>query len=291
MIRNSPSNCPICSDSKCCFKYQKASYFIYKCANCSVHFVHPQPSKNEILAIYDADYFKRGNKYNRYSTNRIIERQEVVNELKNLQKIKKYKSYGKLLDCGCATGKFLYAAKKEGFDISGLEVSTSAAESASNLLKIEIENCELMQSIHKQGSLDVITLWDVIEHVQNPLMVLNMANSLLKSDGILAFSTGDISSLWAKVTGKYWQLLTPPQHLFFYNQKSIKEILELSRFELLECNYIGKQVKVEFLLFKMIEAFGRIGNMAKAAYEISGMKGKYISMNLQDIMTCVAKKS
>ncbi|WP_320045042.1 class I SAM-dependent methyltransferase [uncultured Desulfobacter sp.] len=286
-----PLNCPICGFEKCDFKIEKKSFSVYRCRSCFVHFVYPQPVKADVFKIYDADYFKRGNKYSQLSVAQEIKREDVINELRWLRKIKKYKTSGKLLDCGCATGSFLYAAKQQGFEINGLEISNSAAQSASRLLNIHVENCELPQTRHSAESLDVVTLWDVIEHLQDPRAVLDKANSLLKPDGIIVFSTGDISSLWARFTGRYWQLLTPPQHLFFFNPKSIQLLLKLSGFELVEWHYLSKQVKVEFLIFKMMEAFGKLGNIAAVFYKISGSKRKYINLNLHDIITCVARKS
>jgi len=283
--------CPICCSDKCNIQFEKNGYLIYKCQGCSVCFVFPQPPKKEILSIYGADYFRRGNKYQISSTSGAEKSSVLFNEQQKLQKIAEFKTSGNLLDCGCATGEFLYAAKREGFDINGLEVSSTAAEIASRSLEIKIDNCELMDADYSKEFYDVITFWDVVEHLKDPVSVFKKANEILKPDGIIAFSTGDIFSLWARLTGSYWQLLTPPQHLFFFNLKSIETALKLSGFELIEYYYLGKKVKIEFLIFKITETFGNIGILGKLFYGIFGRKKEYITVNLHDIITCVAKKA
>src|SRR4030067_552228 len=70
----------------------------------------------------------------------------------------------------------------------------------------------------KKSSFDLVTLFDVVEHVENPRKVLLKIHNLLKEKGLLVINTGDTNSFFAKLQGKYWHFFIPPQHFFYFSQ-------------------------------------------------------------------------
>src|SRR6266516_5545031 len=78
--------------------------------------------------------------------------------------------------------------------------------------------------------LDAITMWDYIEHSLDPRRDLDKAHELLRPGGVLALSTGDIGSLSARLTGRYWHLLTPEHHNFFFDVKTLRRLLQETGF-------------------------------------------------------------
>ena len=140
------------------------------------------------------------------------------------------------------------------------------------------------------NSFDIVTLWDVLEHLRDPVLDLEKVYRILKPKGFIIFSTGDISSFWAKLSGKKWQLMTPPQHLFFFSKKSVLKLIPKIGFEIAEIVYFGKNIPLYFLLFKAEETYGSIFNTFRNLLKKTKMDTKSVHINLRDILTCIAKK-
>jgi 2-polyprenyl-3-methyl-5-hydroxy-6-metoxy-1,4-benzoquinol methylase len=98
--------------------------------------------------------------------------------------------------------------------VQGVEYSTSAASIAKKL-HLSVTEGEIFD-VRKNNYYAVVTLWDVIEHVKNPQRVLIETNRKLKEGGFVFISTGDVSRAIPKISLKYWYLMTPPMHLFFF---------------------------------------------------------------------------
>ena len=140
-------------------------------------------------------------------------------------------------------------------------------------------------------SFDAVTMWDVIEHLNDPFANLCEVWRVLKPGGLFALSTGDIGSLWARLCGGYWQLLTPPQHLFYFNRQSMEKVAERTGFEVQHFTYPGKMVSMEFLGFKLQEAFGLPLAPMRWLTSLPGIRNLRTSVNMRDIFTCIAFKS
>jgi len=130
----------------------------------------------------------------------------------------------RLLEIGCGTGCFLDEARRAGWECEGVEVSEYAAERARlrglNVLCRPIEELALPNE-----AFDAVVLWDVIEHVRDPAGVIGLAGAALRGGGILALSTGDLTSLCARFCGPSWHLFNLPEHLFFFSPRSLELLL------------------------------------------------------------------
>jgi SAM-dependent methyltransferase len=285
----SPAQCPGCLGNCTKLHVVKNAYPIHRCSNCELLFVHPQPSTEELGKLYSAAYFSRGNKYAA-----ALEPQHDPNWLNDQAKvelIKRWCARGTLLDVGCALGGFLAVAQEHGFEVEGVEIAEYAAEQARTRLHIKVTNSDIYSAALAPESYDVITMWDVIEHLPDPNLALEKITRALRPKGYVAFSTGDVSSTWARLTGKRWPLLTPPQHLYFFSQRSMSDLLKRHNFSVKEIHYQGKWVTAAFILFKAQESFGSIIKPLSTAIRWSGLQDAKINMNLGDIMTVVAQKS
>jgi SAM-dependent methyltransferase len=250
-------------------------------------FASPMPSDKELLKIYDASYFDRGNKYSPPGDSTDP---NMLNDEMKIKLVQEYVSSGRLLDVGCALGGFLQTARAKGFNVSGVEPSKCAADNASCKLGIEVANCDLKSAGLTEGSFDVITMWDSLEHLRNPNETLMEAWRLLKKDGLLFFSTGDASTPWARLTGRGWHLLTPPQHLYYYSPASISVLLEKSGFAYVESRHAGKYATLDFISFKAREAFGGFLSPIRMLIHVMKIHNLRVYLNLFDIITCVARK-
>jgi 2-polyprenyl-3-methyl-5-hydroxy-6-metoxy-1,4-benzoquinol methylase len=285
----SAAQCPGCLGNSTKLYVVKNSYPIHRCSNCELLFVHPQPSKEELGKLYSASYLSRGNKYAaaldpKHDPN-------WLNDQCKVEFVKRWCPSGTLLDVGCALGGFLAVAKEHGFEVEGVEIVEYAAEQARTRLHIKVTNSDIYSAELAPESYDVITMWDVIEHLTDPNLALEKIIRALRPKGYVALSTGDISSAWARLTGKRWQLLTPPQHLYFFSQRSMSGLLKRHSFSVKEIHHQSKWVTAAFVLFKAQESFGSIIKPLSTAIRLSGLQNAKININLGDIMTVVAQKS
>ena len=271
-----PLPCIACQNHRRSFLFKKQEYAIYECSDCGLKFVYPQPSTTELEAIYDDSYFSRGNKYSS------SQQEKDPNEVLKLQKIRQFIASGNLLDVGCATGEFLQLAQEQGFHVTGVELSPYAAGIAKKTIH-NIHNGELLSAPLNSAQFDLVTLWDVIEHLENPSATLHHVNTLLTEDGLLFLTTGDIGALWARILGRHWQLLTPPQHIFFFTTPAMTRLLQRYGFEIVEIRSWKKQVKLGFALFKAQESFGNWISPAVWLAKKLGIAEWRLSLNLGDM--------
>lgn len=198
---------------------------IVQCKNCGLLFANPRFSFEEVSEIYTDEYHEAHGEQSKL---------EIYNE--RLEHIRKYKTSGNLLDIGCGYGYFLKAASKY-FDVAGLELSPHAVEFIKKNQKIPIINKDFLQAEFDEQSLDVVTLWDVIEHLYDPYSNLMKINKILKKGGIMALRTGDVSSLNAKIAGKHWFFYHLIDHVYFFSKDTIIEMLDKAGFEVLDIYY------------------------------------------------------
>ena len=149
-----------------------------------------------------------------------------------------------ILDVGCATGYFLDRAKERGWKTYGVEISEYAAKEASSrgheVYVGELPKLSLTETV------DIVTMWDVLEHVDSPRAYLETAYRLLNSDGYLAINTVDISSVWARLMQKRWHLIVPPEHIHYYTPDNLKMLLAQTGFKTIDVSKVGKKFSLPY---------------------------------------------
>ena len=136
---------------------------------------------------------------------------------------------GRVLDFGCAGGFFLDQARQRGWQIAGVEISQPMAERAAALLQIPIA-ANLAELADPHGAFDVITLWEVIEHLPDPLAVLAQLRLLLKPGGWLALSTPNTGHWQALAAPDQWTSYRPPAHVLYLTEPTLRNLLEQAGF-------------------------------------------------------------
>jgi SAM-dependent methyltransferase len=143
--------------------------------------------------------------------------------VRQLTILHRYLSPGRLLDVGCASGLFLRCAADAGWNVIGVEPSKTLCKEATKTLtgRGEVICSTLQDSGLRISSFDAVTMWDVLEHVRDPIEFMNACGSLLKPGGHLFVNVPDLNSLQARILGARWPLLLP-EHLNYFNRKSLK---------------------------------------------------------------------
>ena len=128
---------------------------------------------------------------------------------------------GDLLDLGCSYGFFLNAARSHGWKVKGIEMGPLASRFARDKYGLDVFEGTLDQANLAGSSLDVVTMFHVIEHAPKPLELLSAVAKVLKKGGSLVLLTPNIESLHSQLLGKAWTWLHPPDHLFYFSRRSL----------------------------------------------------------------------
>lgn len=174
----------------------------------------------------------------------------IVRNMKTfLNEIHKIKPSGKLLDAGCALGFFVELALKEGYDAFGFDPSSYAVKESRKLVgEKRIKYGTISSVYYPPKSFDIVTLFDVFEHLGDPASDLAKLRGFLKDDGIIVIATGDTHSFMAKILKRRWTFYIPPQHLFFFNKKLLTQILSKNDLTPLKWFRIGKWLSLRYIL-------------------------------------------
>lgn len=283
--------CPNCLQQTADNWFTKNNHQINKCRACGLIFVYPAPNNTE--TIYNNDYFcgaQGGFGYINYDNDKKADFQVFEKYLNLLEQYKINK--GHLLDVGAATGIFLDIAKKRGWNVAGVEISEYASQKAKEKgLEVFIGTMENLKN--RKENFDAITMWDLIEHVPDPKQQLAISYNLLKPGGLLAINTPDAGSFYAKIRGKKWHLILPPEHINLFNQANLKQLLEKSGFKILAIKKIGKKFKIPYI-FQILYTVNRRfiwKFLSDLTRQIPILNKFNIPINLRDNMFIIAKKS
>lgn len=272
--------------------FRKLGYDITKCPSCQLYALKFKGDYKAFIEDYYNEAFFTGSEeragYVDYEGDSWPEAQNMRRYLK---RISKYKTKGKLLDCGCATGIFMEEAQKIGFDVYGFDVSDYAIKKAKQKLGDRVELATLANFKYQSKSFDVVTLFDVIEHLDDPKKALRRIKRIMKDDGLLMINTGDVGSVLARLEGKNWHFFIPPQHFFFFSRRTITILLEQVGFKVIKIDYKGKWVSIRYLLnlYKQIYA-NSLGKILYASVGKSSLGRVPLYLNLFDNMVVYAEK-
>lgn len=173
----------------------------------------------------------------------------VKNMSKFLRKIQKHKQSGRLLDIGCAFGYFVELTLNKGYDAYGFDASSYATEEAQRVVgSSRIQHGTIGEVHYTEKSFDVITMFDIFEHLDDPRKDLHRVYTWLKDDGVIIIATGDTESLFARVLGRRWTFFIPPQHLFFFNKKNLTTLMTQEHFQPIEWFRIDKWLSLRYVI-------------------------------------------
>jgi 2-polyprenyl-3-methyl-5-hydroxy-6-metoxy-1,4-benzoquinol methylase len=239
--------CPVCRNNREKYVFTFENYQVYQCNNCGAKFLNPQPSEKTLGEIYNANYFLIGNAPKELQARYEMKSATAQLYLKNLKAYTR-KTGGKLLEVGCGQGEFLYEAELMGFEVTGIEYSSHAAEIAQRRLKqgnVLVGDLETVQLTHHQ--FDVVVNTDVIEHTRDPQEFMKMIHHLLKPGGTLFLVTISLDSWTAKLMRKYW-MEYKIEHLTYFSRRSLQTLATHTGFELLKFDPVYKMLSPKYIL-------------------------------------------
>lgn len=233
-------SCPVCNSNafedyiKCEDHTVSHSVFsIVHCKNCSFKFTNPRPDANEIVKYYESvDYISHSNT-NTGLFNKIYQAIRNYTISQKYALISSNVSRGTLLDIGCGTGEFLNYFSKKGWDVLGVEPSTSARNLAISNYHLNVVGEDNIAQM-KGDSFNVITMWHVLEHVHLLSDRLKQISRIISGNGMLIIAVPNYTSYDAKYYKEKWAAYDLPRHLYHFSPKTINQLLTQNGFQLVK---------------------------------------------------------
>lgn len=202
---------------------------LVQCQNCGLQYLNPRPSLADLGDYYPPAYREYRASIDEPSRRRYQE--------EKLRKVQAFSQRGRLLDVGCADGRFLHVARGAGWKVQGVEVAEASAAYASETYGLDVFSGELREANLPDQYFDVVTFWHVLEHLQDPLGELHEAYRVLKPDGLLVADVPNIASWQASFFGANWRALDVPRHLYHFSPDSLKAMLARAGFTCFKISY------------------------------------------------------
>lgn len=264
-------------------------FTLVKCKSCGLVYVNPRPSQAEIKKYYASDYYVSGAGI-KVSLERLLTNY-FLNKKKNL--VRSFKKNGKILDVGCGDGRFisLFASDKK-WNAYGIEPNPGGSDISKRRSKAVILNMELSECRFPEADFDVITMWHVLEHVYEPNWLLLDIKRILKEDGIFIVAVPNTNGIGFRLVKRNWFHLDAPRHIYHYNPRTIKKILDKNGFSILKIIYPVTEYPLD-LYHSLINSVGR-GLRAPLKVPLLGLsllfKPFFSLLKISETMIVVCKK-
>jgi SAM-dependent methyltransferase len=208
-------------------------FTLVRCATCSLVYQNPRLDLDELETYYPQAY----DPYiaSPWANPNLLKRIQHLSALKQRWRLVEQwapRRSGKrtILDIGCATGSFL-AAASAAWQTVGVEFSAEAAQRAREQFGLTVYQGSVEHAPLTPGQFDVVTMWDVLEHVPNPTETLRCAHRLLRPDGILLARVPNLDAWDARLFGDAWAGLDQPRHMFVTSEATLARLLEGTGFQ------------------------------------------------------------
>jgi len=278
--------CSLCGSNEYISRFTKNNFQIATCSKCEL--VKTLLPKNfDLSTIYDKNYFQGGTPdgYADYQASKKVIKKEFYKILKKLLQFKKDVNANNLLEIGCAYGFFLEMAK-DHFRCSGIEISSEATKYAQKVCENVFNGSADKDTLNKIGEINFVVMLDVIEHLPNASITIQNISGNLSKGGIVLLTTGNINSMYAKISGKYWRLMTPPQHVTFFSEKTIQKLFVQHGFKIIEISTPYKLVPLGLILYQLVRRF----KIKLPDFILKTLSKIYLPVNLFDAMQVIAVK-
>jgi SAM-dependent methyltransferase len=268
--------------------HDASDHFLYagilQCPSCGFIFADTQLSADDLQKLYQRNYFL-GNEYLNYLEDKPALQKNFNARTRTLLK---YSAGGNLFEIGCAYGFFLELAQCH-WKVEGCDISAPACDEAQRQ-GYNVACGDFLRLPLKEEQYDVVALWDTIEHLARPDLYVQKSSTLLKRGGILCATTGDIGSSMAKMRKHRWRLIHPPTHLYYFDRKSMEQILHKNGLEIIHFQHCGYSRSVRQILYSLL-VLNHETELRKKLYELlKPLFGFSVYINLYDIMFVIARK-
>jgi SAM-dependent methyltransferase len=200
-------------------------FTMVRCSECGLVFLNPRPGPEE-MGVYYPD------EYEPYQRARSAIRSKVADRVLRLKLgarvrvVRRLRPGGDLLDIGCGSGDFCREmSRRDGWRAKGVEINRRAASFAREQLGLDVFCGQVEDARFPDHSFDIVTMWDVLEHVRDPLRTLQEIERILRPGGSVICSTPHAGSLDARLFGRFWIGYDFPRHLYVFSPDTLGALL------------------------------------------------------------------
>jgi len=211
--------CPVCGGTRFASLFERAGEPFVRCAGCALVLINPRPTVAAIAATYNAHY---SHGYIDKAARKRVRCQRWVSRVVRMRG----GARGRWLDVGCSAGFVLEAAQQAGFQVHGVELEAAAVDFAREQLGLPNISCGMLEDQHYADAMfDVVSLYDVIEHVPNLDRTAAELARILKPGGLLEIRTPDVAH-WARPCDlSRWKEIKPSEHLYYFSPTTLERLL------------------------------------------------------------------
>ncbi len=266
---------------------------LVQCQNCGLVYVSPRPEANELYALYGETYFHNDDSgvvgYTDYIRDEPNIRKTFAGRLKRLERF--IQPGGKALDVGCAAGFFLDEAHKRGWKVHGMDVSGFAVQYVRERFGHDVRHGSLLDLDYMPEAFDLLSMWDVIEHVPDPHAYVQRAAQLLRQGGIFALATPDVESLPARLAGRRWVgYKLSEEHVYYFSVRTLRRMLDEAGFEVIDVRHVGKYVTLRLFVDRLGMYFPWLARVLALGERLFKLSERALYVNPYDIVSITARK-
>ena len=251
---------------------------IVRCNGCGLIYQNPQPDPTCLLEAYEEV------EDTRYED----EREGRLHTFRRaLQELEAHVAAGRLLDIGAHIGVAVEVARERGWDAMGVEPSRWAT-AVGNARGLPIVNGTIENLPQTLPLFDAVTIWDVIEHLPDPLGELRRIRPLMRPDGVIAISTMDVQAPVARLLGRNWPWYMQ-MHLYYFSQQTLSQLVEKAGYEVIEIRRHRRIVRLAYLMSRIERRAAWLYPMMDRALRTLRLSDRLVAIDLGDIVTLFAR--
>jgi SAM-dependent methyltransferase len=223
-------HCPVCGKLGR-HLYEKGGHQIHRCRGCGLGFVADLPSPEELERFYADSYYERAESesgglgyHTAYGELEPGLKRMYGDHLDEVGREHPGRRFDRVLDVGCAYGFFLDVARErfQPAELVGLDITPEAEQIRERGYTFHHGFVE--DVLLPEAHFDLVFIGDAFEHVRDPVRVADRLSSVLAPGGVLILTTVDFDAGLARLLGRRWRLMKPPEHLFYWNRRSLAQI-------------------------------------------------------------------
>ena len=255
---------------------------IVKCNQCGFVYANPRRQSDDVLEIYET---VKDPLYLEERQGRIL---TFKHHLQPMEAFTGPAQHRRLLDVGAYTGIFVDIAQHHGWDAMGIEPSEWAVQEA-RAQGLNMQLGTLEDATLPAEYFGVVTMWDVIEHVADPLRTLEAAWRVLEPGGYLIVHTMDINSLFSRLLGKRWPWYME-MHLFYFSRRTMSAMLNKVGFDTVWMGAQGRYLQASYLASRVTALIPWLGRPLERLVTKLHLHSCPLRINLGDLFTTYAQK-
>src|SRR5687768_6547754 len=201
----------------------QVSWRYWRCARCGHAWLHPAPTTEELTQYYNTVYAVPRDLYVAH----VPREHRALKSVFNRHGIRP----GRMLEVGCSYGAMLDAFRRDGWEVEGIELDSRAAEIARSFYGLRVHQGRLEDvRARLSDAYDTLTLYHVLEHVEDPAAFIRGLAALCRPDGVLVIKTPNPRSFAARALAGWWEWYAAPQHVHLFSASSLRALLEAGGF-------------------------------------------------------------